>query len=190
MTFVNPIPRKGVEIAFALAARRPDIPFEFVEAWKLRNRVRANIEARAAHHGNVRFVASTPDMKKIYENSRVVLAPSLWDEAWGRVVSEAQVSGIPAIVSDSCGLPLATGRGGIVVSRDAPLSEWVSALGALWDDFVNYEHLSGSGTGPPRGAAGISAGCSGRNSIGSLLRADRANDASRACTAPAQQGRL
>src|SRR5262245_4079154 len=30
VTFVNPLPVKGLEIALHLAARRPDIPFEFV----------------------------------------------------------------------------------------------------------------------------------------------------------------
>jgi glycosyltransferase involved in cell wall biosynthesis len=142
VTFVNPIPRKGVEIAFALAARRPDIPFEFVESWQLRTRVAKMMQSRVAHHGNVRLVRRSDDMRSIYGRSRIVLAPSLYHEAWGRIVSEAQVSGIPAIASNSGGLPEAVGPGGLILDRDAPLSAWLEALGRLWDDPVEYERYA------------------------------------------------
>jgi hypothetical protein len=35
VTFVCPVPKKGLDIAIALAERRPDIPFVFVESWPL-----------------------------------------------------------------------------------------------------------------------------------------------------------
>jgi glycosyltransferase involved in cell wall biosynthesis len=142
VTFFNPIPRKGVEIAFALAAQRPDIPFEFVEAWQLGSRVLKYLRARTLHHGNIRLLRNSLDIRPVYRQSRIILAPSLWDEAWGRVVSEAHVSGIPALVSDSGGLPAATGPGGLIVSRVAPIAEWLRALGLLWDDVGEYETLS------------------------------------------------
>lgn len=141
-TFVNPIPRKGSEIVFALAACRPDIPFAFVEAWKLRHRVMSYLEARAAHYGNIRIVRRTQDMREIYASTRIVVAPSQGSEAWGRVVSEGQVSGIPALVSNSGGLPEAVGQGGIVVERHAAISEWASALSTLWDDPASYDSFS------------------------------------------------
>jgi glycosyltransferase involved in cell wall biosynthesis len=142
VTFVNPIPRKGVEIALALAAYRPDIPFEFVEAWRLGGRVVKYLKARILHHGNVRLLRNTVDMRPVYRRSRIVLAPSLCEEAWGRVVSEGQVSGIPALVSDSGGLPAATGPGGVIVSRAAPTVEWLHALEFLWDNTFEYDLLS------------------------------------------------
>jgi glycosyltransferase involved in cell wall biosynthesis len=143
-TIVNPIPRKGSEIVFALAASRPDIPFAFVEAWKLRNRVWKYLEARAAHHGNIQLFRRTEDMREIYSLTRVIVAPSQGSEAWGRVVSEAQVSGIPAVASDSGGLPEAVGPGGLVVGRHADIKEWLSALSRLWDDQTEYENYSAS----------------------------------------------
>ena len=142
VTFINPIPRKGVEIAFALAAFRPDIPFEFVEAWRLRERVVKYLKARCAHHANVQLLPSVRDMRTVYRRSRVVLAPSLLDEAWGQVASEAQVSGIPALVSDSGGLAAAMGPGGLIVPRTAPIDEWLHALSRLWDDASEYSLLS------------------------------------------------
>jgi glycosyltransferase involved in cell wall biosynthesis len=142
VTFVNPIPRKGSDIVFALAARRPDIPFVFVEAWVLRNRVWRYLDGRAAHYGNVRLMRRTDDMRPVYASSRIILAPSLGDEAWGRVVSEAQVSGLPAITSNSGGLPEAVGPGGIVVDRDASIEDWGDALSQLWDNPDVYRHFA------------------------------------------------
>lgn len=142
VTLVNPIPRKGVEIAFELAARRPEIPFQFVEAWHLRTRVRTYLQQRASHHGNVRLLPPVTDMRPIYARTRVILAPSLCQEAWGRIISEAQVSGIPALASDSGGLPQAVGDGGVVVPRDASIAEWSAALDRLWFDQAFYRQKS------------------------------------------------
>lgn len=141
VTLINPIPRKGVEIAFALTARRPDLTFQLVEAWRLRNRVRDYLQSRVAHHGNMIYRTSTSDMRAVYGRTRLILAPSLGLEAWGRVVSEAQVSGIPALVSDSGGLPEAVGGGGLVVPRDAPIRDWSEALDRILDPAA-YESFS------------------------------------------------
>jgi glycosyltransferase involved in cell wall biosynthesis len=143
VTFVNPIPRKGVEIAFTLAARRPDIPFDFVESSQLRRRVIKLLQMHAAHHGNVRLIRRTDDMRRIYRRSRILLAPSLCEEAWGRVVTEAQVSGIPVLASNSGGLPEAVGPGGVIVERDAPVAAWHHALAGLWDDRAAYDRYAG-----------------------------------------------
>lgn len=142
VTFVNPIPRKGVEIAFALAARRPDIPFEFVESWALRDRVVRLLRARAAHHGNVRLLRRVQDMRGVYARTRVILAPSLWDEAWGRVITESQLSGIPALAMARGGLPEAVGLGGLLVDGSASIADWEAALSQIWDDPAEYARLS------------------------------------------------
>lgn len=39
----------------------------------------------------------------------LVLAPSLWLEAWGMVVTEALLRGIPAVVSDAGEVPFCWG---------------------------------------------------------------------------------
>jgi|SRR5664280_13306 len=142
VTLVNPIPRKGVEIAFSLASRRPDIRFEFVEAWRLRGRALSYLQARIAHHGNISFLPRTIDMKSVYQRSRLIFAPSLCIEGWGRVVSEGHVSGIPALASDSGGLPQSVGPGGTIVARDAPIAAWSAALDKIWDDNTFYESKS------------------------------------------------
>lgn len=140
--FVNPHPLKGVEIAFSLAEKRPDVPFLFLEGWKQDpERRRAYVE-RAAKLPNVTWHEPVSDMREMYSRARLVLAPSRWEEAWGRVATEAQLSGIPVLASRRGGLPESVGPGGILVDHDAPIGEWVAALAKLWDDPAAYERYS------------------------------------------------
>ena len=141
--FVNPHPQKGVDIAFGLAEARPDVPFEFLRSWPLRPELEAEYRERARRAGNIEWTEPVSDMRAPYGRARLVLAPSQWREAWGRIATEAQVSGIPLLASNRGGLPESVGPGGILVDHDAPLEEWLAALGRIWDDPRTYDRLAG-----------------------------------------------
>ena len=81
-------------------------------------------------------------MKKIYGKSKILLAPSIWEEAYGRVATEAQLSGIPVIASARGGLPEAVGPGGLLIDPDGPIEAWVAAIRLLWDDRAHYVELA------------------------------------------------
>jgi len=68
--------------------------------------------------------------------------PSVWEEAWGRVVTEAHLSGIPVIARGIGGLPEAVGPGGILVDPSAPMDSWLNALAQLWDKPEEHRALS------------------------------------------------
>jgi glycosyltransferase involved in cell wall biosynthesis len=142
VTFINPYSEKGFEKAVEIACRCPNIPFLFVESWKLDAENRARVEHAIAHLKNVTLEGRTDDMKTVYGRTKILLAPSKWEEAWGRVASEAHCSGIPVLGSRRGGLPEAIGEGGVVLDYDAPLDEWVSALTRLWSDDAHYERMS------------------------------------------------
>ena len=142
VTFVNCYPEKGFERAVEIAAGCPDIPFLFMEGWKLAPDHLARVRGTLETLPNVTFRHRTSDMRAIYGVTRVLLAPSRWEEAWGRVASEAQCSGIPVLGSARGGLPEAIGPGGAVLPYDAPVAEWVAALRAIWDDPARYDALS------------------------------------------------
>ncbi|WP_349370903.1 glycosyltransferase [Salinarimonas sp.] len=141
VVFVNPHPSKGLDVALALAARCPDIPFAFVEAWTLDAQARRALKARLADLANVDLLPRSRDMRRIYGIARVVLVPSRWDEAFGRVPVEAQYSGVPALASRRGGLPEAVGDAGLLVDPQAGIDAWVSALRQIWDDPEFYERL-------------------------------------------------
>lgn len=138
VTFVNPVPVKGADIAFALAAARPDLDFLFVSGWPVDPAEEQARQDRARRLGNVTWQPSVQDMRLVYSRTRLLLAPSQWEEAWGRVASEAQMSGIPVLASDRGGLPEAVGPGGLLVPHDAPVEAWTAALSAMLDDPTRY----------------------------------------------------
>ena len=142
--FVNPVPEKGVDVAFRLAAARPDIPFDFVECWPLGADTRNRLLGRARGLANVAWHPVDCDSKSLYRHARIVLVPSVWEESWCRVVTEAHCSGIPALASDRGGLPESVGPGGMLVDHDAPFEHWRTALSSMWDDPAAYETLADS----------------------------------------------
>lgn len=121
--FVNPSLQKGagvvVQLAMLLEKQRPDIPFEVIESrgnWHnvVKSVTAAFGEARESL-SNVTVTPNTDDMRAIYGRARVLLAPSLWWESAGRVIVEAMLNGIPAIVTDRGGCPEMMQNGGLKI---------------------------------------------------------------------------
>jgi glycosyltransferase involved in cell wall biosynthesis len=139
VTFINPHPVKGVELAFAVAGLCPEIPFRFVEGWPMNAAEQAALEARTALLPNLRLQPRTHDMRQVYQATHTLLVPSQWEEAWGRVATEAHYSGIPVLGSDRGGLPEAVGPGGRVLPHDAPAAVWAAALREYWNDRAVYQ---------------------------------------------------
>lgn len=134
VTFINPHPQKGRDLAFDIARACPDIPFSFVESWPLEGELREAVHRRLRDTPNVTLVPRTDDMREVYRKARILLVPSQWEEAWGRVASEAHFSGIPVIAAARGGLPESVGPGGILVGPEEPLESWVAAVRRLWGD--------------------------------------------------------
>lgn len=142
VVFINPHPSKGVALACDLAALCPDIPFLFVEAWTLEGPEHDAMRSRIRALPNVTLQPRTADMAAVYAQARLMLVPSQWHEAFGRVVAEAQVSGIPALASSIGGLPEAVGDGGLLLPASAPAHHWAAALRRIWDDPAEHARLS------------------------------------------------
>lgn len=142
VTFINPHPLKGLDIALAIAERCPEIPFSFIETWTLPDKEAEALKRQVAMLGNVTLRPSTRNMKSVYGKAQIVLAPSRWEEAFGRIATEAHFSGIPVVGSRCGGLPEAIGPGGVLVDTDAPIEDWVGAIKGLWHDKSFYAEKS------------------------------------------------
>ncbi|MGU3390547.1 glycosyltransferase [Sphingomonas sp. M1A8_2b] len=147
VTFINPDPKKGLAKALEIAAACPTIPFLFVESWTLSGERLTEMTRVLKDLPNVTFQRRVDDMRTVFSRTRILLAPSQWEEAWGRVASEAHCSGIPVLGSNRGGLPEAIGPGGTVLDYDAPLEKWVSALRELWSDDDAYRKYSDAALG-------------------------------------------
>ena len=142
VTFINPHPHKGVDIALGIAQSCPGIPFVFVRAWTLSAEDEALLSDRLRDLPNVSLLDPTSDMKAIYGRCRIVLAPSRWEEAFGRIAAEAHISGIPVVGSNRGGLPEAIGPGGVTIGLDEPIETWSDIVRKLWNDENYYNSLS------------------------------------------------
>lgn len=143
VTFINPVPVKGVDLAIQVARLCPEIPFCFVRGWPLRPRALMRLKSAVRKLPNVSLRGSVADMRCIYRTTRLLLVPSQWEaETWGRVASEAQVSGIPVIASDRGGLPESVGPGGFILGHQRPAQEWADVLRRVWHDQSLYRQKS------------------------------------------------
>jgi glycosyltransferase involved in cell wall biosynthesis len=138
VTMINPVPVKGLEVALALAESLPQQEFLFVEGWRTHPAIVQRIERLP----NATYLSKQIDMRTVYGRTRVLIVPSQWQEGFGRVVLEAQASGIPVIASRTGGLPEAVGDGGILIDDYANPVRWLSALQGLLEDRSAYRALS------------------------------------------------
>lgn len=140
--FVNPSPLKGLEIVLGLAASCPKIPFTIVESWTVHPAWRERIQHRTRTLRNVELLAPTKDMAGLLARSRLLLMPSVWEEAFGRTAIEAQLAGLPVLASRRGALPETIGEGGFVIDAHAPLDQWKQALEAIYHDRAAWTVLS------------------------------------------------
>ncbi len=111
ITMINPSAEKGLmlvaRLAEELSVRRPDLAMMFIESrGSAGNLVQAGLiggfDLRL--HDNLMMSPPLAQPKEIYAATRTLLAPSLGEEAAGRVAAEALLNGVPPLVSDRGGL--------------------------------------------------------------------------------------
>lgn len=124
ITFVNPATAKGVAFVARIAQmaqeQLPDEKFLVVQSRGDWFQVLPQLKTGDApldpkQYPNVDVTNHAKDMRPIYAATKVLLAPSLWYESFGRVATEACMNGIPVVASTSGGLPEAVGDGGILL---------------------------------------------------------------------------
>lgn len=106
ITLINPTPGKGEGTFYGLSRRMRDQEFLVVKSVYGEQVFPPAINAE--NFPNVEFVENTPDIREIFQKTKIVLMPSLY-ESYGRVAVEAACAGIPAIVHPTEGLLEALG---------------------------------------------------------------------------------
>lgn len=158
VTVINPIPQKGLALIGRLARRagkeRPEMTFCVVEG-RMTKEAAARVGSSLPGYSNVWWLAQQQNLREVYRRSSALLVPSFWREGFGRVVVEAQLSGLPVFASRIGGLPEALGDGGRALDvpeahvadffhpvDDALLEHWWAPLREIWDDEAAYAAMA------------------------------------------------
>lgn len=129
VTMINPVKEKGGEIIYQIISSSPETKFQLVEGWT----TFANIPYPFAKLPNVKLDKRQNNLKEVYDRTRILLMPSIWNEGFGRVIIEAGIYGIPTIASNRGGIKEAVGNGGIIINNYQDINEWIKNLNKLRD---------------------------------------------------------
>jgi glycosyltransferase involved in cell wall biosynthesis/signal peptidase I len=80
-----------------------------------------------------------------YAATKIMVAPAIWPEPFGRTPLEAMANGIPVIASRIGGLPEAVGSAGVLVGDFRNYKVWVKHLCNLLENEQLYQYLSQKG---------------------------------------------
>ncbi len=161
VTFVNPSPHKGLllfaRLADMLGSRRPDIPILVVQSGQSGGSLNGIPGIDFSRYPQIMAAPPVPRPSDYFALTRILLAPSVWPEPFGRVAAEAMINGIPPLVGDRGALPhvvggdVADGGGGRVLPipewmtyqttrlpSEAEVQPWYDAVCSLWDDAALY----------------------------------------------------
>lgn len=140
VTLINCHHLKGGSLLLQLISQCPDIKFLAVKTEDGSSKI-----DEALKETRCRLLDHVEDVREIYNQTRVLLIPSLVDETFGRVMAEAMLNGIPM---------LTTGAGNLrTFLQDAPdlqwliipthdVDMWAQALSRLLQDSMEYARVS------------------------------------------------
>ncbi|MEU8269878.1 glycosyltransferase [Sphaerisporangium sp. NPDC049002] len=129
LLMINPVPAKGAKLMHQLAELLPHRRFTLVEGWW-------DTAAEFACHPNVTYLPRTydpHDMTALYRRHRLLLVPSVVDDAFPRVIIEAALAGLPAIGSAKGGIGEAIGDPTLLAPPDQHAA-WIALIRTLTQD--------------------------------------------------------
>ena len=95
VVFIGDSKVKGLSLVEKIAAKIPETDFFLFGRNTLKEK----------RIDNIVYCTWQRDVLKIYKRAKLVIVPSLWQEAYGRVARESIILGIPVLVSNIGGLP-------------------------------------------------------------------------------------
>ena len=162
ITMINPCPWKGSSIFLKLARSRPDLSFAVVPTWGATPSLLEEIHSIS----NITVLRETEQIDSIFRQTKVLIAPSICQEAFGLISPEALLRGIPVIASDIAGLKESTlGAAKLIPVLELPfknppkgsdhtkfkwdepnnpIEPWSNALDSILED-NNYSRISMNG---------------------------------------------
>lgn len=159
VTLINPSPEKGGALLLRLAqmalTQAPELTFLTVESRGSRAFWEERRGINTAVLSNIWWLPKQKEIKRVYDRTSVLLAPSIWFEASARVVAEGQLCGIPVLATRRGGIPDQLNGGGFLFDipqsmqdnpRAIPTAEevqpWLDTVIRLMRDAEAYRQAS------------------------------------------------
>jgi len=120
---------KGGDIFIDIVEQMPSESFISAGNFRL-----TELKERANTLENLNHMGHVDDMREFYKQTKLVVVPSRWNEAFGRAAAEPMVSGIPCVVSTRGGLPEVVGNTGEIVENIESTKAWIEAIHRALDD--------------------------------------------------------
>lgn len=163
ITMINPSPQKGiaifVKLAQAFRRKYPESEQRFLVIKSIGNYQQIisclqnpnKTSAMEVYNEVAPYIdvaEHTSDIRQVYALTKVLVAPSVWHESWGRVATEANFNGIPVLGTTGSGLseaiadeggilldiPQSTRTNSLVLPSDEEIAPWVEALERLLNE--------------------------------------------------------
>jgi glycosyltransferase involved in cell wall biosynthesis len=141
VTFVNPVPAKGLSVALRVAALLAERDFLFIDGWFTTRLERQSLQRELSTLPNVTWRHKSVGLDDVFRSSALLLMPSQVEEAFGRVIIEAGHSGVPALASCIGGIPEAIGKSGVLLEPTDPPERWASVISGALSDPACYARL-------------------------------------------------
>lgn len=144
VTMINIHKMKGGNILLHLLKSCPNIPFCCIKTEYCSEQLDKEIEDEIVKRGNPldKMLTRLDDLKYVYKNSRIMIAPSLVDETFCRTVNEAMMNGIPVISSGQGNIKSLLGDAGYIIDSISitdtlninNLELWTDTIKNLYND--------------------------------------------------------
>lgn len=134
VTLINIHKLKGGEILLHLLKTLPSIPFMAIRTEPNSENLDKEIKKQIKQNGNSLYIGERiKNIKFIYQNTKILLAPSLVDETFCRTVNEAMMHGIPVLSTGSGNIKYLLKDSGYIIPP-TDLNEWTKVLGELYSN--------------------------------------------------------
>ncbi|MEC4819570.1 MAG: glycosyltransferase [Scytonema sp. PMC 1069.18] len=139
ITFINPVPPKGLNVAMEIARHLPQERFLFVKGKWVAYSGQEDALLKSVHTlPNVEVWEHQQDMRRVYAVTDILLFPSQYNETFGRAIVEAQLNGIPVVAANIAGIPYTIGKGGVLIEPIDKPQAYANVLQKLRTDKKLY----------------------------------------------------